>query len=60
VLVPTWAAAYLVLRHEGTLGVVKAAESIGMIGGALYGLIRVGCWWRDVKPSEPKARRAKK
>ncbi len=59
VLAPTWAAAYLVLRHEGTLGVVKAAESIGMIGGTLYGLVRVGRWWRDVKPPEPKARRVK-
>lgn len=59
VLAPTWAAAYLVLRHEGTLGVVKAAESISAIGGALYGLVRVGRWWRDVKPPEPKAQRAK-
>ena len=59
VLAPTWAAAYLVLRHEGTLGVVKEAESIGTIGGTLYGLVRVGRWWRDVKPQEPKARRVK-
>ena len=59
VLVPTGATAYLVLRHEGTLGVVKAAESIGMIGGMLYGLIRTGRWWRNVKPPEPKARRVK-
>ena len=56
VLVPAWAAAYLVLRHEGTLGVVKAAESISAIGGLLYGLVRVGRWWRNVKPPEPKAR----
>jgi hypothetical protein len=48
-----------VLRHEGTLGVVKAAESIGMIGGTLYALIRTGRWWRNVKPPEPKARQAK-
>lgn len=59
VLAPTWAAAYLVLRHEGTLGVVKAAESISAIGGFLYGLVRVGRWWRNVKPQEPKARRVK-
>jgi hypothetical protein len=59
VLIPTASAAYVVLRHEGTLGVVKAAESIGMIGGTLYGLIRTGRWWRNVKPPEPKARRAK-
>ena len=59
VLVPTWAAAYLVLRHGGTLGVVKAAEGISAIGGMLYGLVRVGRWWRNVKPQEPKAQRAK-
>jgi hypothetical protein len=29
------------------------------IGGGLYGLIRVGRWWRDVKPPQPKARRAR-
>jgi hypothetical protein len=59
VVVPSTAAAYLVLRHEGTLGVVKAAGSIGTIGGALYAVIRVGRWWRNVQPPEPKARRSK-
>jgi hypothetical protein len=54
-LAPTRVAVYVVLDHEGTLGVVKAAEGIT----ALYGLIRLGRWWRDVKPPEPKARRAK-
>jgi hypothetical protein len=59
VLVPTAMAARLILRYEGTLGVVNSAESISAIGGLLYGLVRVGRWWRDVKPPEPKARRAK-
>lgn len=59
VVIPTAAAEYLVLRHAGTLGVVTSAESTGMIGGTLYGLIRTGRWWRNVKPPEPKARRAK-
>jgi hypothetical protein len=59
VLIPTATAGYLVLRHEGTLGVVTSAESIAAIASALYGLIRVGRWWRDVRPPEPKARRAK-
>src|ERR1700733_5846712 len=53
VLVPTWAAAYLVLRHEGVLGVVKAAEGISAIGGTLYALVRAGRWYRKVKPPEP-------
>ena len=56
---PTAAAALFILRHEGTLGVVTSAESISAIGCGLYGLVRVGRWWRDVKPPEPKARRAK-
>jgi hypothetical protein len=59
VLMPTAGAAYLVLRHEGTLGVVKSAEGVAAIGTTLYGLIRVGRWWRNVKPPEPKARRVK-
>jgi hypothetical protein len=60
VLIPTVAAGYLVLRHEGTLGVVISAENIIAIAGVLYGLIRTGRWWRNIKPSEPKARRARK
>ena len=59
VVIPTAAAEYLVLRRAGTLGVVMSAESTGMIGGTMYGLIRTGSGWRNVKPPEPKARRAK-
>lgn len=55
---PTAAAAMYILRHLGTLGALTSAESISAIGGGLYGLVRVGRWWRDVKPPEPKARRA--
>ena len=46
-----------ILRHLGTLGVLTSAEGISAIGGGLYGLVRVGRWWRDVRPPEPKARR---
>lgn len=60
VIIPTTMAAYIVLYSEGTLGMVKAAESIIEIGGMLYGLVRLGRWWRDVKPQNPKARRTKK
>jgi hypothetical protein len=59
VLVPTLMAALYILRHLGTLGVLTSAEGISAIGGALYGLVRAGRWWRDVKPPEPKARRVK-
>lgn len=59
VLIPTTAAGFLILHHEGTLGVLKSAESITAIGGVLYALIRTGRWWRNVKLPEPKTRRAK-
>jgi len=56
---PTTMAALFILRHAETLGVLTSAESISAIGFGLYGLVRVGRWWRDVKPPEPKARRTK-
>jgi hypothetical protein len=59
VFVPTALAAWYVLQHIGTLGVITSAESISAIGGSLYGLVRLGRWWRNVKPPEPKARRDK-
>ena len=52
-------AALCILRHLGTLGLFTSAEGISAIGAALHGLVRVGRWWRDVKPPEPKARCAK-
>jgi len=60
VMIPTMVAGWLVLRHEGTLGLINSAESIAAVAGVLYGLIRTGRWWRDVKPPEPRARRAEK
>ena len=53
-------AAMLILRHEGALGVLTSAESIIAIGGALYALVRLGRWWRDIEPPKPKARREAK
>ena len=57
--IPTAEATLYILRHLGTLGVLTSAESVSAVGGCLYGLVRIGRWWRDVKPPEPKARRAK-
>ncbi len=54
VLVPAAATASVLLRHNGVAGLLGSAESIIAIGGLLYGLIRVGRWWRGVKPPEPK------
>lgn len=56
---PTMAAALLIFRHDGLVGMLGEWESIAGLGATLYGLVRVGRWYRDVKPSEPKARRAK-
>lgn len=57
VLVPTAATALVLLHHDGTYGALASAESISAIGAAHYTLIRVGRWWRGIKPLEPKARR---
>jgi hypothetical protein len=59
VLIPSAMVSLFILRNEGTLGAVKSAGSITAIGGIFYGLIRVGRWWRDAKPPEPKVRRVK-
>lgn len=56
VLSPTLTAAVYIMRRLGTLGVLTSAEGISAIGGGLYMLVRVGRWWRNVKPPEPKAR----
>jgi hypothetical protein len=53
VLIPTTGMAVFILMHDGTLGVMLGMESIVATGGALYGLVRVGRWWRDVKPPDP-------
>ena len=55
---PTATVALYILRHLGTIGVLMSAEGISAIGGGLYGLVRAGRWWRNVKPPELKARRA--
>jgi hypothetical protein len=57
VIAPTAAAAALIAREKGMLGVLTSAENVSAIAGGLYGLVRLGRWWRNVKPAEPKARR---
>jgi len=56
---PPAVVALFIRSAEGILGVVKSAESVSAIGAVLYGLVQLGRWWRDVKPRDPKARRAK-
>ena len=59
VFVPTGVAAIVILCHDGAAGTLAAYGSIAALGGSLYMLIRAGRSYRDVKPPEPKARRAK-
>jgi hypothetical protein len=56
---PTVTAAVILFRHDGIDGVIASWESIAGIGGVLYTMIRVGRWWRNVKPQDPQPRRAK-
>ena len=49
-LMPTALAALTSFRHGGTVGLLGSAGSTSTIGVALYGLVRVGRWWRNVKP----------
>ena len=56
VLIPTAWAAQFIYRYEGTLGVIKSAESISAIGLVLFGLVHAGRRHRGVKPPKPKAR----
>jgi hypothetical protein len=58
-LMPTGLAALILFRHGGTIGLLGSAESVSAIYLALYALVLAGRKYRDVKPPEPKARRAK-
>jgi hypothetical protein len=58
-LMPTALAALALFRHGGTVGLLGSAESISAIYLTLYALVLAGRKYRDVKPPEPKARRAK-
>jgi hypothetical protein len=51
---PMVTAMAILFRHDGIDGVIASWESIAGIGGSLYALIRVGRWWRGVKPQDPK------
>jgi hypothetical protein len=58
-IAPTTMAVLVIFHHDGIPGVIKSAEGISAVGGAAYGLVRVGRWWRDVKPPDPTPRRSK-
>jgi len=56
---PTATAAVVIFHHDGIPGVINNAEGLTAVGATFYGLVRVGRWWRGVKPPDPKPRRSK-
>lgn len=58
-LMPTGLAALILFRHGGTVGLLRSAESVSAIYITLYALVLAGRKYRDLKPPEPKARRAR-
>ncbi len=57
-IAPTATAAVVIFHHDGIPGVINSAEGISAVGATFYGLVRVGRWWRGVKPPDPKPRRS--
>jgi hypothetical protein len=58
-LMPSALAALILFRHGGTIGLLGSAESVSTIYLMFYALVLAGRKYRNVKPPEPKARRAK-
>ena len=58
-IAPTATAALVIFHHDGITGVIKSADDISAVGAAAYALVRVGRWWRGVKPPDPEPRRSK-
>lgn len=58
-LTPAALAALILFRHGGTIGLLGSAESVSAIYLMFYALVLAGRKYRNVKPPEPKARRAR-
>jgi hypothetical protein len=50
---------FAIVHQDGRFGLVADIQDPVALGAFLYGVIRIGRWWRGVKPPEPKARRAR-
>ena len=48
-----------VIRHDRLYGLVANADNLIELWGGAYAVIRVGRWWRGVKPPKHKPRRAR-
>lgn len=59
VLLATLGMAVVFLRDGGLYNFAVNFQNVAAVWAAAYGLIRVGRWWRAVKPPERKPRRTK-
>jgi hypothetical protein len=50
---------FAIVHHDGRFGLVTDIQDAGELGVFLYGVVRLGRWWRQIKQPEPKPRRAK-
>ncbi|HEX3958315.1 MAG TPA: hypothetical protein VHZ03_17090 [Trebonia sp.] len=50
------AAALEVVHHDGWYGLIANSENLIETWGGLYAIVRVGRWYRKVKPPVPKPR----
>ena len=57
VLLATLTAAVISIHGGGLYGLVNNLANIAVVWAGSYGLIRVGRWWRGVKPPKHKPRR---
>jgi hypothetical protein len=52
VIAATLATAILCARHGGLTAAIVDLPALAVVWGAAYGLIRLGRWWRGVRPPE--------
>jgi hypothetical protein len=52
VMAATFVAAILCARDGGLTAVIMNLPALAVVWGAAYGLIRLGRWWRGVRPPE--------
>jgi hypothetical protein len=51
-MVATIAVAILFARNGGLIEVIINLPALAVVWGAAYGVIRLGRWWRGVRPPE--------
>ena len=50
---------FAIVRHDGRFGLVADDQDPIALGAFLYGVIKAGRWWRQIKLPEPKPRRTR-